>query len=171
MRIKSVKIVVELVTENMIVQSKRIGPQESFVELVEEQDIWLGSLCFLSCPSDCIDFFSFSRDCTQKPGRPGFPQQQQQQQHQGGFGQPGAPIDQGRAQQFDSEYASLMAELGETSSTAPLADGQAPPTGGHVAPWNGGGPTAQLDENGEKIPPWRIPSNWLVLLFSSRIRI
>lgn len=105
-----------------------------------------------------------NRDCTQKPGRPGF----QQQQQGGGFGQPGAPIDQGRAQQFDSEYASLMAELGETSATAPVAGGNEQ-GGGHIAPWNGGGPSAQLDENGEKIPPWRIPSNWFVSLSSNSL--
>lgn len=73
-------------------------------------------------------------------------------------------MDQARAQQFDSEYANLMAELGETSATAPVAGG-AP--GGEVAPWNQGamqGPP--LDENGEKIPPWRMASNWFVDFFS-----
>jgi splicing factor 1 len=71
-------------------------------------------------------------------------------------------MDQGRAQQFDSEYASLMAELGETSSSAPLAG--AAGDANSTAPWNGGnvGPPAELDENGEKIPPWRIASNWFV---------
>lgn len=60
-----------------------------------------------------------------------------------------------------------MAELGETSSTAPVA-GSTPttnnnegPQGNQQAPWNGGnnGDHA-LDERGEKIPPWRMPQYW-----------
>ena len=72
-------------------------------------------------------------------------------------------MDPARAQLFDSEYASLMAELGETSSSAPLGGGgTAADQSSQVAAWNsiaqmGGQP---VDERGEKIPPWRIPSNW-----------
>lgn len=91
-----------------------------------------------------------SRDCTQKRGQFGGPPQQG-----GQFPPPPGGVDQGRAQQFDSEYASLMAELGETSSSAPLAGGD------NAAPWMA--PSVPLDENGEKIPPWRIAANWYVL--------
>lgn len=88
-----------------------------------------------------------------------------------------------RAQQFDSEYASLMAELGETSSSAPLAGGNGTPNvgggagdnhgaaGGGGAPWNAGGAGnmqgVPLDDKGEKIPPWRLPGNWYVPLVSA----
>ncbi|TNY20702.1 hypothetical protein DMC30DRAFT_351935 [Rhodotorula diobovata] len=94
-----------------------------------------------------------ARDCTQRRG--------------GGFGAapPGFPPVPGPdggppsvAQQFDSEYASLMAELGETTAAPPISGG-AP--GGPV----GAGPAAPQeprDEQGNKIPPWRIPSNWCV---------
>ncbi|SCV69827.1 BQ2448_1221 [Microbotryum intermedium] len=93
-----------------------------------------------------------ARDCTQR--RNGF----------GGPPGPGGPApsfgpDAGRAQQFDSEYASLMAELGETSAAPPLAGG-APggqPGGPATVPFDDGIPR---DENGKKIPPWRIPANW-----------
>ncbi|KAL8292254.1 hypothetical protein RQP46_001720 [Phenoliferia psychrophenolica] len=98
-----------------------------------------------------------ARDCTQ--GRGGPP---------GQFGGPPGPggvaPDPARAQQFDSEYASLMAELGESSAAPPIAGAPgapAAPQGG--APWGAPGgnmPGPPLDENGEKIPPWRIPSNW-----------
>ncbi|GAA5971073.1 hypothetical protein JCM11641_004132 [Rhodosporidiobolus odoratus] len=101
-----------------------------------------------------------ARDCTQRRGGFGGPP---------GFGAPppgaGPPS---VAQQFDSEYASLMAELGETTAAPPMAGG-APGHGG--APGMPGGPggmiappppppTQPLDEDGNKIPPWRIPANW-----------
>ncbi|BGP48919.1 hypothetical protein JCM10450v2_004798 [Rhodotorula kratochvilovae] len=91
-----------------------------------------------------------ARDCTQRRGGfgavpPGFPPPP---------GADGGPPSV--AQQFDSEYASLMAELGETTAAPPMAGG-AP--GGPV-----GAPPAAvaqpLDENGNKIPPWRIATNW-----------
>lgn len=104
-----------------------------------------------------------ARDCTQRRGGFGGPP---------GMGGPPGPFnaapDPARAQQFDSEYASLMAELGETSAAPPAAGGpgagaDAGQPGGQPgsAPWqqgpHGGHP---VDANGEKIPPWRIPSNW-----------
>lgn len=69
------------------------------------------------------------------------------------------------AQQFDSEYAKLMAELGETDTAPPIA--ATGPPGPAGAP---GGPiaapamqqTQPVDANGNKIPPWRIPENWCV---------
>lgn len=91
-----------------------------------------------------------ARDCTQRrggpPGQFGGPQQQ-------------APA----ATQFDSEYASLMAELGEETTAPPAAalggaPGQPGPPG---MDFNNQGPPPQaLDEKGNKIPPWRVASNW-----------
>ncbi|BGP32778.1 hypothetical protein JCM10296v2_004562 [Rhodotorula toruloides] len=96
-----------------------------------------------------------ARDCTQRPGRPGFGAPP-------GFGSP-APAGPPMAQQFDSEYAKLMAELGETDTAPPIA--ATGPPGPAGAP---GGPiaapamqqTQPVDANGNKIPPWRIPENW-----------
>jgi len=94
-----------------------------------------------------------ARDCTQRRGGP-----------PGQFGQPqqAAPA----ATQFDSEYASLMAELGEETVAPPAAAlGVPPPPGGGPGYSNdfnqqqGGGGQA-VDEKGNKIPPWRIASNW-----------
>ncbi|GAA5896319.1 hypothetical protein JCM6882_000982 [Rhodosporidiobolus microsporus] len=110
-----------------------------------------------------------ARDCTQRRGGGGFGGPP-------GFGSPapgmpGAGGPPSVAQQFDSEYASLMAELGETTAAPPMAPGM----GGQGTPPVGmgaGSPMAgqqqmqqqqqqqQLDENGNKIPPWRIASNW-----------
>lgn len=113
-----------------------------------------------------------ARDCTQRPGRPGFgapPGAPGFPPGPGGPGQPG--LDPARAQQFDSEYASLMAELGETSATAPVAGAPGGGEGQPGAPWNQGQmPAHPVDENGEKIPPWRIASNWFVLVPSVRFR-
>ncbi|GAA5952363.1 hypothetical protein JCM21900_003792 [Sporobolomyces salmonicolor] len=96
-----------------------------------------------------------ARDCTQRRGLGGAP----------GFGGPPPPGVPGSgppsvAQQFDSEYASLMAELGETTTAPPVA-GATPGSGTPQAAPGFGTPQQQpLDENGNKIPPWRIPSNW-----------
>ncbi|GAA5936735.1 uncharacterized protein JCM15063_001970 [Sporobolomyces koalae] len=92
-----------------------------------------------------------ARDCTQRRGGP-----------PGQFGGPGGPPPGAAnpvAQQFDSEYASLMAELGETTTAPPVAGGPPGPPG--AMDFNQqGGPAQPLDANGKKIPPWRIPENW-----------
>ncbi|GAA6032667.1 hypothetical protein JCM8097_004870 [Rhodosporidiobolus ruineniae] len=107
-----------------------------------------------------------ARDCTQRRGGFGGPP---------GFGAPPGPPGMGGppsvAQQFDSEYASLMAELGETPAAPPMAPQTpaapgGPPPGAPSGPAGGmmGSPMGQqqqpVDENGNKIPPWRIPENW-----------
>lgn len=86
-----------------------------------------------------------ARDCTQ--GRAG------------GFGPgPGGPDGAVRApaggtgnRQFDSEYANLMAELGE-----PAAAATGPGAGGA----NGMNAGPAVDADGKKIPPWRNPDVW-----------
>ncbi|KAF7327440.1 Splicing factor SF1 [Mycena kentingensis (nom. inval.)] len=105
---------------------------------------------------DCMETKSFSanvfchqcggaghmaRDCTQKNGNPF-------NGGGGGGGGNGAGPD-GRV--FDSEYANLMAELGEGPAAG--ASGAAP-----AQAWSG-----QPDMNsggGANIPPWRRPENW-----------
>lgn len=57
---------------------------------------------------------------------------------------PGAP--QANRGNFDSEYASLMAELGETAGP------------GSGKAWGGGG--AGITGGGSDIPPWRRPEMW-----------
>lgn len=94
-----------------------------------------------------------ARDCTQRRGGPGLGGPP-------GFGSPapaGAPI----AQQFDSEYAKLMAELGETDTAPPIAATGPPGPGGSVAA-PGMQQSQPVDASGNKIPPWRIPENWCV---------
>lgn len=92
-----------------------------------------------------------ARDCTQRRGGP-----------PGQFGGPQQPAP--AATQFDSEYASLMAELGEETVAPPAAAlGQQP--GGPPGPPGAmndfhGGPPQPLDDKGNKIPPWRVASNW-----------
>ena len=51
---------------------------------------------------------------------------------------------------FDSEYASLMAELGETGK------GPGPDSG--RGPWGGG--VGDLTTNSSNVPPWRRPEVW-----------
>ncbi|GAA5987769.1 hypothetical protein JCM10908_007205 [Rhodotorula pacifica] len=104
-----------------------------------------------------------ARDCTQRRGGfggpPGFG---------GSPGMPGLPGTGGppsTAQVFDSEYASLMAELGETDTAPPVGGAGGPggpPAGPGGAPGMGMGmsPGQPLDDKGQKIPPWRIPENW-----------
>jgi len=89
-----------------------------------------------------------ARDCLNRPGRPGF-----------GGPPPSIAPDQARAQQFDSEYASLMAELGEETGAAPVAGG-AEVGAAAAVPSGGGYPGQQLDGEGKKIPPWRVKENW-----------
>jgi splicing factor 1 len=59
---------------------------------------------------------------------------------------------------FDSEYANLMAELGEGGGPA----GPAKVAGLIGAPGAEGAPWAQDQQapDGSRIPPWRIPENW-----------
>ena len=52
---------------------------------------------------------------------------------------------------FDSEYASLMAELGET--------GKGPGGDGGRMPWSGGA-GHDITGGGSNIPPWRRPEVW-----------
>lgn len=96
-----------------------------------------------------------ARDCTQRRGGPGGGQFGGPQQQA-----PGNPV----AQQFDSEYASLMAELGEEPTAPPAANlggPGGPPGPGGMNDFNQQGPPQQpVDEKGNKIPPWRIPGNW-----------
>ena len=81
-----------------------------------------------------------ARDCLNRPGRPGF----------GGPPQSMAPS-QATAQQFDSEYASLMAELGEETTAAPVAGGGGGGRGGGGAEW-GRVPRAAAGRRGEENP-------------------
>ncbi|SPO31947.1 related to MSL5 - branch point bridging protein [Ustilago trichophora] len=89
-----------------------------------------------------------ARDCTQ--GRPG--------NFGGAAGAPGAPTGPGGAagtgnRQFDSEYANLMAELGEPSAAgAGAASTTAANSGSNGAP--------AVGADGKKIPPWRNPEVW-----------
>ena len=153
-------------TASTTAPSRRTGPRASSVARAVEVRSYSLCLTFVTCSPFAPSIAGhMARDCTQRRGPPGAP----------GFGGPPGPggvaPDPARAQQFDSEYASLMAELGETSSSAPMAAGAiegAPGQGQPVgAPWNAGPggnmPGPPLDENGEKIAPWRIPSNWYVL--------
>lgn len=107
-----------------------------------------------------------ARDCTQ--GRPGFG---------GGPGFAGSPTGAngsgggGPAGGFDSEYASLMAELGEGGGAgSPSGLGRAgsgsmgpgasqPPFGGSGSRPTGQG-QAPIGPDGKKIPPWRQPDIW-----------
>ncbi|KAG0151899.1 hypothetical protein CROQUDRAFT_35923 [Cronartium quercuum f. sp. fusiforme G11] len=94
-----------------------------------------------------------ARDCTQRRGFNGNP----------------AGPNGGVAQAFDSEYASLMEELGETSKVAPVAGdlSNKSDTPRHQSNWNGP-PASTPARNGSdtpgppssNIPPWRIASNW-----------
>lgn len=97
-----------------------------------------------------------ARDCTSRRGDPsafgppsgfGGPAQ---------FGPAGAAPSTGN-KAFDSEYASLMAELGE-------GGGGSGRPGGGAGPWarNDGAPAGQIagvDPN-SNIPPWRRPEMW-----------
>ncbi|KAK4057239.1 hypothetical protein OIO90_001734 [Microbotryomycetes sp. JL221] len=122
-----------------------------------EQKNWTaGIICRI-----CGGAGHMARDCTQRRGGFGGPG--------GPGGPPGAAPAGGVAQQFDSEYASLMAELGETSAAPPVtaangagAPDQAGVPGSHGVQQPGAPGGHPVDANGQKIPPWRIPSNWRV---------
>ncbi|THH19813.1 hypothetical protein EW146_g1415 [Bondarzewia mesenterica] len=65
------------------------------------------------------------------------------------FGGPSPPMNKGG---FDSEYASLMAELGES--------GKGPGGDAGRGPWGGGGGGHDITAGGSNIPPWRRPEVW-----------
>ncbi|KAI9600928.1 hypothetical protein H4Q26_000722 [Puccinia striiformis f. sp. tritici PST-130] len=85
----------------------------------------------------------------------------------GGAGHMARDCTQRRA--FDSEYASLMAELGETSKVAPISEegqnGQSD-TPKHQSNWAGPPGSSTPARNGDtgapsnSVPPWRVASNW-----------
>ncbi|KAH9824388.1 hypothetical protein DFH28DRAFT_880068, partial [Melampsora americana] len=94
-----------------------------------------------------------ARDCTQRRG----------------FNGSQAGPNGGVAQAFDSEYASLMAELGETSKVASVEDGsgEKSETPKHQSNWNGPASSMPTDTGNDtpgppsaSVPPWRIASNW-----------
>lgn len=76
-----------------------------------------------------------ARDCTVKAD-PNAPPSQQQPTNKGNF---------------DSEYASLMAELGESASGG--ADSGRPS-------WGGGSTGHDFGGGGSNVPPWRRPEMW-----------
>ena len=94
-----------------------------------------------------------ARDCTQRPNANGpFPDSNG----------PGAPngangaLVRGSAGgngYVDSEFANLMAELGETAAAASANAG--------AAPWARDGPAPEIPAGGTSIPPWRRPEVWL----------
>ena len=71
--------------------------------------------------------------------------------HGGGGGGGGGPNPNMMKGGFDSEYASLMAELGETGAGSGGDSGR--------APWTGGG-GHDITAGGSSIPPWRRPEVW-----------
>ncbi|KWU43984.1 eukaryotic type KH-domain (KH-domain type I) [Rhodotorula sp. JG-1b] len=101
-----------------------------------------------------------ARDCTQRRGGFGGPPGFGGSPGMPGGGPPGGPPS--TAQVFDSEYASLMAELGETDTAPPVGGGAPAGPGGGPGMGMGMGmaPAQPLDDKGQKIPPWRIPENW-----------
>jgi splicing factor 1 len=98
-----------------------------------------------------------ARDCTQKPNPNGaFP----------GPNGPPAPNSNngamvrgstgggsGSGPYVDSEFANLMAELGETAAAASGGSGS--------APWARDGVAPEIPAGGTSIPPWRRPEVWL----------
>jgi hypothetical protein len=83
-----------------------------------------------------------ARDCFQRNGPPG----NQFGGPPGIGGAPGAP-----KSAFDSEYANLMAELGEGGAVSSSGPAVGMITNGAAAD---GAPAAP------KVPPWRVPENW-----------
>lgn len=95
-----------------------------------------------------------ARDCTQKqnpngifpsPNGPGGPNGANGALVRGSGG--------GGNQYVDSEFANLMAELGETAAVASTTSGN--------APWGRDGPAPEILAGGTSIPPWRRPEVWL----------
>lgn len=88
----------------------------------------------------------------------------------GGPGGPGGPsrgvppgAGGGRGE-FDSEYASLMAELGESggASNSPAPQGFNPAPGAERSRMDSSGSVqaVNIGPDGKKIPPWRDPNVW-----------
>lgn len=63
---------------------------------------------------------------------------------------PGAPPMGASKGNFDSEYANLMAELGESG----------PGAGSGKPSWGGGGSGLSITAGGSDVPPWRRPEMW-----------
>lgn len=105
----------------------------------EQRNFNAGIVCRL-----CGSAGHMARDCTTKRDPNGFTQPGMNGGSPGAVGGPGGPGG------FDSEYASLMAELGE-GARARTGGGDTvatPVVGGTIGP------------NGQKIPPWRLPEMW-----------
>lgn len=100
-----------------------------------------------------------ARDCTQRRGDPnGFAAP--------GFGGPPPPGNGAPPTKFDSEYDSLMAELGEKPSGAAGGGGAGPANPGAPFGGGGGGGTPDGASGGfippgfTTVPPWRRPDVW-----------
>jgi len=134
--------------ENQVCQNCG-NPGHRKYDCPEQRNFSAGIICRI-----CGGAGHMARDCTQRRG----------------FNS-GTPAAGGGAvaQAFDSEYASLMAELGETSKVAPISEegqnGQSdtpkqqsnwvgPP--GSSTPARNGDPGASTNS----VPPWRVASNW-----------
>ncbi len=63
--------------------------------------------------------------------------------------------------QFDSEYSALMAELGE--------GGGGGGRGGQPAVAVTGGPTGGAPPPEQRVPPWRLPENWMPSKWSGQM--
>ncbi|CAH7669585.1 hypothetical protein BY996DRAFT_6430879 [Phakopsora pachyrhizi] len=133
--------------ENQVCQNCG-NPGHRKYDCPEQRNFSAGIICRI-----CGGAGHMARDCTQRRGFNG--------------NTSGAGV----AQAFDSEYASLMAELGETSKVAPVSEEGAngkSETPNHQTNWsnptNSSTPARNGGETGSSqtntVPPWRIPSNW-----------
>ncbi|CAG7846016.1 Branchpoint-bridging protein [Serendipita indica DSM 11827] len=93
-----------------------------------------------------------ARDCTQRPNPNGNfmspngpPMNGNNALVRGSAGGPGGYV--------DSEFANLMAELGETAAAASAGSGS--------APWGQSGGIGEIPAGGTSVPPWRRPEVWL----------
>lgn len=93
-----------------------------------------------------------AKDCKVNGGRGGPDSSNGDNASPGGGGAP-------QSAQFDTEYASLMAELGE----APRGGGESGSVSGHgtSTPLN----STSVSTSSRSVPPWRDPANWLVIRF------
>lgn len=97
-----------------------------------------------------------ARDCTQRQNPNGtFPDANGPGGPNGANGTNGALVrgSAGGNGYVDSEFANLMAELGETAAAASAGAGN--------APWGRDGPAPEIPAGGTSIPPWRRPEVWL----------